>query len=91
MLAVKENSKEKQDYRKVVEYLIWGGEANVNLQAEKARTIFVTIVVKAWFSMQFAKWSAVFFSIKNKDQKIVEFLFRNKADMQIKDEVSFYG
>ena len=36
MLAVKENNKEKQDYKEVVRYFVKDAIANVNQQAKKA-------------------------------------------------------
>ena len=38
--------------------------------------------------MQYVKWSAIFFAIKNKDQDMAKFLIRNNARMDIKDEVA---
>lgn len=37
MLAVKENSKKRQDYYQVINFLVTETEVDVNLQAEKAR------------------------------------------------------
>ena len=40
--------------------------------------------------MQYAKWSAVFFAVKNKDQEMAKFLCTHNAKMDVKDEVPIY-
>ena len=39
-------------------------------------------------SVQYAKWSALQFAIKNGDQRTVDFLMANKAETDIKDQAS---
>ncbi len=38
--------------------------------------------------LQYVQWTAVFFAIRNGDEKLLDLLVENYADMNIRDEVS---
>ena len=77
----------KQNHADLMRYLVVEARADVNIQAEKVTCTANHAGHMQCVAVQYAEWTALFFSVKNGDQGLAEFLIKNGANPFRLDEV----